>query len=166
MCIKSSEAQCGHASPNDAQILPFPGLFLLPCQSTFQTRFEPTLSCLRLTSTISKTPITDMPLKLDTPSLSEDASLSKGGDCPETIQDSSNKEPRRIIAPLLQAILVLIAFGVHYLRVHHIPVFGVSLNGLPVPPECVVFCTMIGVVAIQQVGWEARLLKDAWKGKG
>jgi hypothetical protein len=102
-----------------------------------------------------------MPSKLNTPSISGKASLSNGGLPPLTIQDLSDPGPLQTIAPVPQEILVLIAFGVHYFRVHHIVLFGVSLNGWVVPPECIIFCTMIGVLAIQQIGWEAQLLKRA-----
>jgi hypothetical protein len=97
-------------------------------------------------------PITDMPLELDTTSISEKASLNSEGVPPVTVQDPSDRGPLHVAAPILQAILFLVAFCVHYFRVHHILLFGVSLEGWAILPECVVFCIMIGVLAVQQIG--------------
>jgi len=82
-----------------------------------------------------------------------------------TVPDPYNTGSLPMITPIIKTILVLIAFCVHYFRVHQILLFGVSLDGWAVPPECIVFCAIIGVLAIQQIGWETQLLKQAWNEK-
>ncbi len=109
------------------------------------------------------TKVTDMPSKVDPPSILGKQSPGDKEVRPGLTRSPSKGVPFRTIATGLQAIVVLIAFCVHYFRVHHKLLFGVSLNGWAVPPECMVLCSMIGVLVIQHIGRKVELWKDTRK---
>jgi hypothetical protein len=100
-----------------------------------------------------------MSLKEDVLLISKDSLLNNAEGPALTVQTQPVRQPFRMIAPTLQILLVSIAFVLHYFRVHQILLFGVSLAGGPVPPECIVICVIIGVVGVQQIVWEIQLLK-------
>jgi hypothetical protein len=95
-------------------------------------------------------PVTNIPLKVDLSTISDKASLRSGGFPSVTVQSPPDELPVPIVVPMFQAILVLIAVYLHYLRVHHIFLLKISLSGWVAPPECIIFCIIIVVLATPQ----------------
>jgi len=66
----------------------------------------------------------------------------------------------RMLSPTLQAILIAFAICLSVLRVLELKPLGLSLQGWGIPPECIVYCIILGLLAVQQFGWEHQLLQD------
>jgi hypothetical protein len=135
--------------------------FLTLPQSTFQLLFEASSFESILSAIVRIISVNNMPLKGDPSSTAENVSLRSAEIPVLTIKSLLDGLRVRTVIPILQAVLILIALCLQYLRVHHILLLGFSLNGWVAPLECIVFCIMIIVLAIQQRVWETQLLKDA-----
>ena len=64
----------------------------------------------------------------------------------------------RLFFPMLQISLVLFAICVSVLRMWEFQLLGLPLQGCVIPPQCILYCGVLGLVAIQQFGWEMQLL--------
>ncbi len=79
---------------------------------------------------------------------------------PSSISENHVSEPQlRFFLPVLQIFLVVVALNFQSLRANGDTILGVSLDGWAVPPECILFCMTIVMLAIQQFGWEVELLE-------
>jgi len=63
--------------------------------------------------------------------------------------------------PTPQIAIFFTALGLRAFRVRDMTILGFSLHGWGVPPECIVWSMLVGLLIVQQIRWEKE-----WKAPG